>query len=132
MNLFKMNPFVSKSLREDIKSLNEEILFKNALRDNVEVKQLVAAFLDLWKRAFTANTLSEVKDLREQAFERWGKVEKIVPEDMTWKVMYGQRFKLLDWESTGYPMPEPSAAGHYWRVNIFQAQMDRIEECEFK
>lgn len=104
--------------------------FSDYLENHSEIKQLVAEFLDLWKRAHTAHTLSEVLELESQAFERWDKVEEIVPEDMTWRYSYGTRFLLLDWKSTGYPMPSPSAGGHWWRACIFMEQMERAEKEE--
>ena len=89
--------------------------FSDYLENHSEIKQLVAEFLDLWKRAHTAHSVSEVEKLCAQAFERWDKVEEIVPEDMTDRFIYGTRFLLLDWDSTGYPMPSPSSGGHWWK-----------------
>ena len=104
--------------------------FSDYLENHSEIKQLVAEFLDLWKRAHTAHSVSEVEKLCAQAFERWDKVEEIVPEDMTDRFIYGTRFLLLDWDSTGYPMPSPSSGGHWWRACIFAAQMVRAEKEE--
>ena len=104
--------------------------FSDYLENHSEIKQLVAEFLDLWKRAHTAHTVSEVLELESQAFERWDKVEEIAPHDMGGRFCYGTRFLLLDWDSTGYPMPSPSAGGHWWRVCIFRAQMERAEKKE--
>jgi len=105
--------------------------FSDYLENHSEVKQLVAEFLDLWKRAHTAHTRSEVLELQSQAFERWDKVDEITPHNPTGGFSYGnRRFTLLDWDSTGYPMPRPSDRGHWWRACIFLEQIKRVEKEE--